>query len=85
MLKVRIVQILFSKIHKKYAKFTLQTFTFDRFNHCLSDRMYGLNKIVLHMQGWKFSPPDCPRRSVSQSDRNETLDVSPVVRLFQIP
>jgi hypothetical protein len=32
-----------------------------------------------------IAAPDHPKQSVSQSDRNETLDVSPVVRIFEIP
>ena len=50
-LKAKIVQILFSQIHKKYAKYTFQTFTVGG-----TYRKYGLNKIVLHMHNFSEKP-----------------------------
>ena len=48
-LKAKIVQILFSRMHKNYAKYTFQTFTVDgpTIAYLVSDRKYGLNKNVI--------------------------------------
>jgi hypothetical protein len=46
MLNAKIVRYSFSQLGKNYVKYTVETFTID---HCLSDRQYDLNEIVLHM------------------------------------
>jgi hypothetical protein len=48
----KIVQILFSKMHQNYAKYTFETFTFGIITICLSNRKYALNKNVLHMHNF---------------------------------
>jgi hypothetical protein len=47
------VQILFSQMHQNYAKYKFETFTVDGITIALiSDRKYGLNKNVLHMNNF---------------------------------
>jgi hypothetical protein len=56
-LKAKFVQILFLKMHKRYAKYTFETFTHSWWNnHYLSDRKYGLNKNVFHVHNCSEKP-----------------------------
>jgi hypothetical protein len=55
-LKAQIVQILFSQIHKNYAKYTFQTFTVDEITIAYQIKKYGLNKNVLHIHDFSEKP-----------------------------